>query len=297
MFEVATDADFQTKMFARSQVPPGQDGRTSVLIDRLELGRSYYWRARAEDGANTGGFASSQFEVLPRAQLGRPVLLAPVNNQVTSSRRPTLTVGAAERNTAVGNVRYEFQVATDVAFAQLAAADIVAEQGGQTSFSPGGDLAASLRYFWRARASDGEITSDWSETQGFQTPGSAPAPGPGPAPSPGGPGACGPPYPNSPQGIVECQRSKFGFMGEGELVAFLRAVARDLNAAGIGGGPFGILVKDSGHNCHGYSCDIICAGQGGNQRQWDVLGDAEGAQSPGWSGPLPTIVVRPCEIQ
>ena len=57
-FELASDADFTTKMFARSGVPPG-DGRTSVQIDRLELGRSYYWRVRAEDGANSGPFVTA----------------------------------------------------------------------------------------------------------------------------------------------------------------------------------------------------------------------------------------------
>ena len=86
-FEVASDPEFATKMYARSQVPPGGDGRTAVQIDRLELGRSYYWRARAEDGANTGPFTSAQFEVLPRAHLGSPGLLSPVNNERTSSRR------------------------------------------------------------------------------------------------------------------------------------------------------------------------------------------------------------------
>jgi len=292
-FEVAADSGFETKMFARSQVPPGGSGHTSVVVDRLELGRTYYWRVRAEDGANSGPFAAAQFEVLPRAQLDAPSLLSPVNDQVTPSRRPALTVGAANRNIAVGAVSYEFQVAVDAAFAQLVAAGIVGEQGGQTTFTPGGDLAASLRHFWRARASDGETTSPWSAAQSFQTPGAAPPPGPGPTPPPSG----GPCVSGSPDAIVACERSKYGFMSSGDLVNFLRAVANSLNANGIAGGPFGILVKDNGHNCHGYSCDIICAGQGGAQRQWDVLGDVDGAQTPGWSGPLPVIVVRPCEIQ
>src|SRR5215208_3283326 len=43
IFEVATDSEFTSKVFARSGVPPG-DGRTSVQIDRLDLGRAYYWR-------------------------------------------------------------------------------------------------------------------------------------------------------------------------------------------------------------------------------------------------------------
>ena len=41
MFEVATDTDFTTKVYARSGVPAGEGGRTSVQIDRLDLGRAY----------------------------------------------------------------------------------------------------------------------------------------------------------------------------------------------------------------------------------------------------------------
>ena len=292
-FEVATDNAFQTRMFARSQVPPGPDGRTSVQVDRLELGRTYYWRARAEDGANTGPFVTAQFEVLPRAQLGPPVLISPVGNAVASSRRPSLVVGAPERNAAVGGLAYEYQVSLDAAFTQLAAGGVVGEEGGQTSISLPGDLIADRQHFWRVRASDGETTSDWSAAQAFRTPSAAPAPG-GPPPPPSG----GPCISSSPEAIVSCERSKYGHMSHDEMASFMRAVARSLNANGIGGGPFGILRKGSGTNCGGYSCDVLCAGQGGSQRQWDVLGDIDGAQSPGWSGPhtLPGIRVDVCEI-
>lgn len=292
-FEVATDSEFQTKMFARSQVPPGPDGRTTVTIDRLELGRTYYWRARAEDGANTGPFVAIQFEVLPRPVLGAPPLLSPVNNVRTGSLRPTLTVGTADRNSAVGAVVYEFHIATDPGFGQMVAAGEVGEAGGETSFTPGHDLASDRQHYWRVRGADSETQGPFSPTQGFITPSlGGPAPGPGPAPG-------GPCVSSSPEAIVSCERSKFGHMNDGELVTFLRAVARSLNANGISGGPFGLLRKGSGSNCHGYSCDIICAGQGNGQRQWDVLGDADGSQSPAWAGPhtVPGIRVDVCEIQ
>ena len=292
-FEVAADSSFQTKMFARSQVQPG-DGQTSVTIDRLELGRSYYWRARAEDGANTGPFATVQFEVLPRAQLGAPPLITPINNQRTSSRRPDLVVGRADRNAAIGSVGYEFHVSLDAAFSQIVATGSVGEGGDTTTFTPGSNLAADRQHFWRARASDGETTSGWSGVQGFLTAGNAPAP-PGPPPAPGG----GPCNSSSAEAIVACERSKYGFMSHGDMFNFMRAVAQSLNRNGIPGGPFGILRKQSGTNCNGYSCDVLCAGQGGSQRQWDVLGDIDGAQSPGFSGPhtLPGIRVDVCEIQ
>jgi hypothetical protein len=88
-------------------------------------------------------------------------------------------------------------------------------------------------------------------------------------------------------------------MNNGQILSFLRASAQSLNRNGISGGPYGILRKSGGNNCGGYSCDIICAGQGTSQRQHDVLGDVEGAQSAGWGGAhtYPNIRIDVCEIQ
>ena len=295
MFEVATDSAFQSKVFARGGIPPGDGGRTSLELQPLELGRSYYWRARAEDGANDSLFATAQFEILARAVLHAPILLSPVNNEAVASRQPTLRIRNSTRNDAVGTVRYFFAIAQDQAFSQVAATGWVDEGGGDTAWTADRELNPGLTHFWKVRASDGMTTADWSATQAFRTPAPV-SPGPPPAPSPG-PAPGGPCVSGSPQAIVECERAKYGLMSSSQLLTFLRAVSRALNANGIGGGPFGILRKTGGHNCGGYSCDIVCAGQGGGQRQYDVLGDVDGAQTPGWSGPIPNIRVDVCEIQ
>ena len=119
IFEVAADSGFATKVFARSGVVPGDGGRTSVQVDALELGRSYYWRARADDGANNSVFSSAEFSVLPRAMLTAPSPASPVNGETLATRRPTLVVNNATRNEAVGPVSYHFNVALDQAFTQL----------------------------------------------------------------------------------------------------------------------------------------------------------------------------------
>lgn len=296
MFEVATDTEFTTKVYARSGVPAGEGGRTSVQIDRLDLGRAYYWRARADDGANSSQFATAQFEVLPKPQLNAPVLVTPINAERTASRRPSLTVRNADRNAAVADVSYEFQVATDQTFAALATVGVVLEGAGQTSFAPAGDLLTDRLYYWRVRASDRETTGSWSGAQSFRTPlPVAPPPTPGPGPTPPG----GPCVSSNPEAIVKCERAKYGHMSHPQMAALMRAIARSLNANGIGGGPFGILRKANGTSCEGYSCDVLCAGSGGGQRQYDVLGDIEGDQSPGWGGPktAPNIRIDVCEIQ
>jgi hypothetical protein len=292
-FEVATDDTFQTKMYARSGVLPGSDGRTRVTVDRLESGRGYVWRARAEDGANSSSYSASSFELLPKPQLDPPPLLQPANNQQTPSNNPQLTVGAASRNAAVSSVSYEFQVAQDPAMTTIVASGTSGESGGSTTFQLSA-LPGGTTFYWRVRAHGDEVTSGWSAIQAFRTPAaSGPAPGPSPGPAPGGP--CNS---SNPTAIVECERAKYGHMNSGQIVAFMKAVADALNRNGIPGGRFGLLLKPSGNNCEGYSCDIICSGQGGGQRQWDILTDVEGAQGPMWSElPSSHVAVRVCEIR
>ena len=191
--------------------------------------------------------------------------------------------------------RTEFQVALDQSFATLATAGVVNEAPGRTTFTPAGDLLADRVHYWRVRASDRETTGTWAAAQTFRTPvPAAPAPGPTPGPTPGGPCVS-----SSPEAIVKCERAKYGHMSHAEMAAFMKAVAHSLNANGIGGGPFGILRKAGGTNCNGYSCDVLCAGSGNGQRQYDVLGDIDGAQNPGWNGPntVPNIRVDVCEVQ
>jgi hypothetical protein len=293
-FEVASDAEFTSKVFSRSKVAPG-DGKTSVQLDRLEIGRNYYWRAHAEDGANTGLYATAGFEIYPKPAVNAPAPVAPVNNDMVGSATPSITVSNASWIGPIGNLVYEFQIASDQAFSRLVSAGVIVEGAGQTTFNSA-SLTGSATMFWRARATDGETTSAWTVTQVFRTPAppAPPPPAPGPSPAPGA--AC---VSSDPLTIVTCERNKYGHMSDSQMTSFLSATARSLNVNGIGGGPFGLLVKTGGHQCNGYSCDIICAGQGASQRQWDVLGDSDGAQTPGWNGPatVPDIRIDVCEIK
>ena len=95
--------------------------------------------------------------------------------------------------------------------------------------------------------------------------------------------------------IVQCRRAQFGFMSESERIEFLRRIAHELGRASRDHAPYGILVKSTGHSCHGYSCDIICSNEGGVHRQWDVPSDENDDQNPGWSR-LDRIVHRRCEV-
>src|SRR5262245_17360115 len=81
LFEVATDAEFNTKVFRREGVDAGSNGRTSVVVsDPLSGGKSYFWRARAADGVNIGPYSTSTgFRISTGILLNAPIPLAPIS--------------------------------------------------------------------------------------------------------------------------------------------------------------------------------------------------------------------------
>lgn len=294
MFEVATDASFTNKVFVREAIEPGQDGRTSLrLPDALGSGRTYLWRAKAQDGANESAYsAPAQFNVFTPVVIDVPALTAPVNGVTAASLHPEFRLQNAPRTGPAGAVTYTLEVAENESFSNKFAVWTFGEQSGETRFTAAADLLPGRQYFWHARAFEASSMGPWSTTQVFRTPIPVIV---NPTPAPGG--SCS--TSTTPLNIVECRRSQYGRnMTAGQTVAFLRGVAQDLNAKRIDSYPFGILSKP-GSVCNGYSCDIICSGNGGSQRQWDVLLDGDpdsGAAIPTWS-PLGSIVVRSCEIQ
>jgi hypothetical protein len=123
-----------------------------------------------------------------------------------------------------------------------------------------------------------------------------PPPGPPPPPPP-------PPPPGSqcagltdPYDILVCYRQMYGSpMSHEDRYNLLRDATRQFNQVGVPDGPFGLLRKASGNNCLGYSCDVVCAGQGSQQKQWDVLVSEE---IPIWGPPIAgAIRIDVCEIQ
>jgi hypothetical protein len=278
-FEVSADSSFATRVFARSAVPPG-DGRTSVQVDRLDLGKGYYWRVRAEDGANTSTYSTSQFEVLPKAQLGTPGTVSPSGNERVTSRRPTFTASNSTRNAGVGDLSYEFHVALDQAFTQIVASSIVGEGPGQTTFTPSNDLATDKQHFWRVRSTDGETTSAWASTQTFMTPVAA-APSPSPSPTPGPTGNCDS-LVNDKEALVKCIHAQI--LPHDEVTGF--EVTKRV-AWALRGERAGLLIKNGGENIvawqgYSFSAGRICYPDG---HIFKVLSDVGpgGANGPTWS--------------
>jgi hypothetical protein len=279
-FDVAADGNFNTLIFTREGVSAGS-GRTGMrLPDALPSGRNYFWRARAEDGANTGPYSPvGSFLVFTPVVIGKPVAVAPANSEVTSNTHPTFTIGNPTRSGPAGAITYTIDVSTGSNFSPLIAVWQIPEQPNQTTLNAPSDLPGGTRLYWQVRASDPSTVGPWSDPQSFKTPDVAPPPPPG-----GGGGSCGS---RDPVDIVGCHRAQYGArVCPADAPNLLSAIAHDLNT---GITPvYGRLVKTSGNNCGGFACDIICRASDGHI--WDVLVDGPdatqgycGTSQPAWT--------------
>ncbi len=183
LFEVATDAQFATKVFTKADVAPGTNGRTSVTLpEPLATGRTYYWRALAQDGANTGSYATpSAFTIYTPIVIEAPVLVSPVGGETVTSVTPRLTFSNAPRSGPVGTIQYQLSLYAD-AFSEAGFIGIwVVQEGyGQSILDvPPGFLSGGRDYFWVVRAVDPLNLGAFSTVQKFRTPASAPATGTG----------------------------------------------------------------------------------------------------------------------
>ncbi|MFB3853703.1 MAG: hypothetical protein ACE148_07750 [Vicinamibacterales bacterium] len=209
VFEVAADAGFTSVVFRRDGIEPG-DGRTSLkLPDPLAAERTYYWRAQALDGANTGPFAAAvHFRVFTPRIIDAPVVLQPTGGTV-GSLRPVFRVRNANRSGPVAALTYRFEISTSQAMASFVAVITVPEQVGETGFTLGQDLAYDTLYYWRVKAFDDETQGAWSSVYSFRTPLAPPipptpppSPGPSPGPPPGG-------YPSNGPDVVAYVAAKY----------------------------------------------------------------------------------------
>jgi hypothetical protein len=281
-FEVAADTGFTTIVFHREGIAPGDAGRTSLrLPDPLAPEHSYYWRVRAEDGANTGPYSSAAaFEVFTPIVIDPPDLVSPVVNAVGTPLRPTFVVNNVRRSGPVGAIAYLFELSDSASFVNKINQE-VPEQGNQTSVPMPSDLAYNTVYYWHVRAFDARTLGPWSPTRAFQTIAqpAAPPPGGGGGGSPDGSDwqACG----STPgAALVECVHRAVGPSRTVEgAFEVTKRVAWLLRGSGAG-----LLIKNGGENIvswkgYSFAAARICYPDG---HIYKVLSDVPGTNGPSW---------------
>jgi len=182
LVEIAADASFSTVLYSSGRLDPDPSGRTThVVAGKLADGVTYYWRARAEDGANASDPSTpAYFSVVEPVVIDPPIPVSPIGGQTASSDAPDFVVTNGRVSGPAGVVVYRFEVATDPAFAAPVATGSANRSAGPTTTHNLGKLAAGQLFYWRAWGTNGKVTSDYSAVQSFRTPTPPPAPSPGP---------------------------------------------------------------------------------------------------------------------
>jgi len=211
-FQIAADEGFSSVAFAQNGITPSGEGLTRLrLPDKLQAGRTYYLRLRADDGANTSGWsAPAQFEILQPIVIGTANPLSPTGGERVSTQTPELRVANGVSSGPFGSLFYNFQVAENANFAPVFANAVVNQGGGgETRYTmppvPGPDRVL----YWRVRISDGPNTGAWSRVETLRTP-VATGGGSGPTHPPvgggGTPGSCAT---NNGDALVKCIEAKY----------------------------------------------------------------------------------------
>jgi len=280
--QIASDPAFNSVVFERAGISPGNVTTTLQLPNTLPTGRTYWWRVRAEDGANTGEYSKVvSFTTITPVELGPPNPLAPTG--ATSTLATDFQIREGAKSGPAERIVYTVQVANDPSFSSIAALFIVDETQPVTTISKNYTFLDNRTYYWRVQAKDaGEslAVSPWSGAVTFVTPKLAPPP-----PPPSGPigngnwQSCG----STPgEALVQCVHSAVYRQSTLEnAFDVTKRVAWLLRGQG-----YGLLIKNSGENIiswqgKSFSISRVCAPSGNPVK---VLGDAGpgGANSPKW---------------
>jgi hypothetical protein len=285
-FEVSTTADFANKVFTRGGVAPGEGGRTSLkLPDALASDRTYYWRARADDGANAGPFSGSMnFSVFTPVKLGVPLPLSPVGGVKLPTRNPDFVIANAGRSGPVGQVYYVFEISENSSFTAQIALVTIPEQPNQTRFTLANQVGYDRGYFWRVRAHDMAVTTAWSTVNTFMGPEAPPPP---------------PPPPDLPIPQSGGSNGNWRTCGSTPGDALVRCVHNAINPARTEHGAFevtkrvawllrgqraGLLIKNGGENIvawkgYSFAAARICYPDG---HIYKILSDVPATNGPSW---------------
>jgi hypothetical protein len=175
-FEVAADLAFSNVVYAKSSVPAGS-GTTSLTVNVLAGGNTYYWRARVDSGdAVSPNSRTASLVVGPEVVLQIPVL-GPPDDGVYVPSQPTLSVQNVQRSGPAGAIVYRFEVADSATFAHLVYVAAAVAERTDLDHTPlqVTDQLAPGTYYWRVRAVDGSnaVISPYSAVKMFKVPDSA----------------------------------------------------------------------------------------------------------------------------
>ncbi len=152
-----------------------------TLTAELEQTGTFMWRVRVQIGDENGPWSEpATFRTPTLITVGAPKPLSPANGGEVRTSRPELIVtnGAVSAN--AGPVAIEYQIDDDPKLSRPSTFSVAMGTNGTTKGTFDDPLAIGSAFGWRARATNGTITSDWSEIFTFTTVGGGRAADPPP---------------------------------------------------------------------------------------------------------------------
>jgi hypothetical protein len=168
----------------RGGFAPGQGAETSFVVpDRLSSNAVYFWRVKADDGANASAFSqAAQFTVYTVVIYEPPGPVAPANGTTVSNLRPRFTWANAVKSATPTDGRQVRDSAVGLRHVRAEVSATVGEdRSGRTSVDAPEDLPVATQAFWKVRAFDDNNVGPWSATQTFKTPARPAAPAAAPS--------------------------------------------------------------------------------------------------------------------
>ena len=151
-------------------VPQTPNTTSHTVVGDLNQATTHMWRARAEIGNEKGPWSDAATFLTPTL-LGIPTPVSPINGATTLSTRPTFIVLNGDVSAASASVIYEFQLDDETSsFPNPSTFEAVRSSGTLTTAQFADGLVTEMTFYWRVRATDGTVTTDWSAVQTFQTP-------------------------------------------------------------------------------------------------------------------------------
>jgi hypothetical protein len=168
-FEVDTATTFDSPNIIRSGSIAEGSGTTLWHVTGLKDNTRYYVRVKASDGIADSPWSSvvSFFANTVNDPPSVPTLANPSSGAGVTIFSPSLSIhNATDPDYDV--LTYEFEVYADASMTNLVAhADNVAETAQITTWEVPVTLAENQTYYWRARAFDGSLHSDWMPAASF----------------------------------------------------------------------------------------------------------------------------------
>lgn len=131
---------------------------TSQALSGLSYNTQYYWRVKATNGSISSDWSNVWSFTTVQMTLSAPTLSSPANGATNISLSPTLSWNSVTNATG-----YVVQYSTASNFASY---DEVTTSGTSCNLS---GLSYITTYYWRVKATNGNISSNWSTSRNFTT--------------------------------------------------------------------------------------------------------------------------------